>query len=222
LIKQLILNKKIVILLFIITFLIRLVIGLYNYKNEVWNNFRDDIGRQRFANSIIVNGFVPEVDNYSTIESIIAPVIPVILAIKTRFFGESWLPIFILNAFLGAISCLLIYYIASHFFTKKIAFLAFAWASLYPNFIRYIGTAGSEPWIVFLFALVFLFVIKSIDAKKINYHLIFYSLFFTLLFHTDERYISYCLLFTLFLFIGNSRLFLKLKKAGDVGFVKQR
>ena len=210
--KLLLLNKKTIITLFIIAFMVRLAVGLYSYKMEIWNNFADDLAIESFAYSIIENGYIFDVHDFERIEFITSPVIPTVLAIKTVIFGDSWLPVFVLNAFLGAITCLLIYYIALDFFDKKVSFFVFAWAAIYPNYIRYTGTAGNEPWIVFLFALTFLFALKTIEIRKINYHIILYSLFFTLLFHTDERYISYSLLFTLFLFIGSSTIFLKFKK----------
>jgi hypothetical protein len=97
-----ILNKKKILLIsiFMVAFLIRLAIGLYSYKNEAWNNFGDDVGRQNFSNSIIEHGFIPDIDYYYTSESVFAPVIPTILAAKTIIFVESWLPVFILNALL--------------------------------------------------------------------------------------------------------------------------
>jgi len=206
------LNSKIILLIFIVALIIRVIVGVYSYKNEVWHSFGDDNGRVAFAKSIIDNGFVVETDDFYRSESIFAPVIPIALALKIVIFGDNWLPIFILNAILGAMSCLLIYYISLRFFNREVSLIAFTWAAFYPNFIRYIGTAGNEPLIVFLFALSVFFAIKSIKIKKISYNLFLYSFFFTLLFHTDERYISFSVLFTLLLFLGDCNLKFKLRK----------
>ncbi len=205
-------NKRTVFFLLILSFLVRLSVGIYGYINEEWKNFGDDNARNKYANSIIENGITPELDSFYTVESIFAPFIPLVLALKTSLFGSSWFPVFILNSFVGALTCLIIYLISLQFFDRKLSLFVFLWAAFYPSFVRYISTSGNEVWIVFLFTLSFFYSIKAINIKQVTYHLILYSLFFTLLMHTDERYITYSILFTLFLLIGNYEFKFKLKK----------
>jgi hypothetical protein len=205
-------NNK-VFALFIFAFLVRLAVGLYSYEHKKFNDFSDDNARNNFAQSIIEKGLAPDVNDYYTPESIFAPVVPLILVIKNWLFGNSWLPIFILNALIGALASLMIFHIARFYFSYKISLISFLWAALYPSYIRYTGTSGNEPLIVLLFAMTIFFAIKSIQTDKFKSEIIFYSLSFILLIHTDERYISYAILFTLFLFIGKYSIQLKLKKA---------
>ncbi len=199
-------------ILFMIALAIRMIVALNSYHNEVWISFADDLAREKYSNTIINKGLIFEVTNYKSPESVFAPGIPIVLALKTLVFGNTWLPVFILNAIIGALTCLIIYLISLQFFSINISLLAYAWAALYPNFIRYIETGGNEPWSVLLFALTFLFAVKAINSQKINYNIILYSIFFTLLFHFDERYITYSLLFSVFLLLGQDLIRVKLKK----------
>jgi 4-amino-4-deoxy-L-arabinose transferase-like glycosyltransferase len=207
-------QRQFVLIILLFSLLIRLFVGIKSNNNQVWIDYSDDLAREEYAKTILSKGFIHEISDFKfkSAESIFAPVVPIVLAIKTIIFGENWVPIYILNSILGAFSCLLIYLIASKYFSQKVSVFAFLWAAFYPSFIRYIGTAGNEPWLVFLFALTFLFAIKTIEAKKANRYVILLSLSLTLLFHTDERYLAYPLLFALFLFVGESPVWLKLKK----------
>jgi len=137
------------------------------------------------------------------------------MAGKTFLLGYDWLTFFLINAIIGSLLCLVIYKISLFYFSERISLLAAAWAAIYPNYIRYIGSAGNEPWIVLFFALSFLFAIKLIESRKTStMNLIAFALFVVLLFHTDERYLTYIPLFTLLLFAGQASLITKLKKIG--------
>lgn len=206
-------DKRTVFVLVIIAFLIRIVIGIFSFQQKTWETFGDNNARKVFAVSILNNGFVPEASNYYRAESIFAPLVPVVIAASIFLFGETWLPLFILNAILGAFSCLIFYKISRIYFNIKISVLVLFWAAVYPNFIRYTGTAGNEPWVVFIFALTFLFALKTIHSEKADHNVLLFALFFVLLLHTDERYISYSLFFTLILFMGQNPIKSKLKIA---------
>jgi len=214
-------NKKSTLFVFGFTLLLRLVVSIYFYNIEIWNTFADDNSKSKYADRIIENGYVFEVSNYeiTSKETLFAPFIPSLIALNKLVFGDNWLSLFLVNALIGAVLCIIIYLISSTFFNHKISILAMIWAAIYPNYIRYIGSAGSEPWIVFFFALTFLFAIKCIELKKIRYILIIgYALSLALLFHTDERYLIYSFLFTMVLFVGSHPIMFKLKKAVLFGF----
>lgn len=204
--------QKKIILFFLIAFLVRILLAIYLYNIEIWNDFADDQQRELFAFAILDHGFIPSFEDASPIEYLIAPLIPAIISISKLIFGNSWLPLFFLNSIIGALSCLLIYSIALRYTNKTVALLSFLWAALYPNFIRYTATAGNEPWIVFLFLLSIFLVVRSIETSKININLVFLAVIYTLLFHTDERYIAYAPLFVLFIIIGVGNSWLKFKK----------
>lgn len=197
----------------IIALIIRFLFAYAGYVENIWEKFADDNARLAFAHSIIENGFVSEHEDYMQPQSVFAPIVPTVLAISLFLFGNNWLPIFILNTLIGALSCTLIYKFAILFFNKKVSLIAGLWAALYPNFIRYTATAGNEVWIVFLFVLTSYVLVKVIlnqDKKHYKYILPFV---FVLLIHTDERYLTYGLLFTLLLFFSLGTLKTRIYKA---------
>jgi len=205
-------QRKLIVILFIIVLTIRLIVGLYFYKIEIWRTFADDLAREAYANTILQKGIIFHLQNYKSAESIFAPGIPVVLALNKLIFGNTWLPVFILNSLISSITCLIIYYISLRFFNSIVSYFAFIWSAFYPNYIRYIGTGGNEPWIVFLFSASFLFLIFTIQRKNIGLELILFSFLSTILFHFDERYLVYPFLFSIFLLFGNSDFSVKVKK----------
>lgn len=210
-INKLINHKYSVASLLILALAIRLTVAFVGYEKQVWKTFADDLARVRFANSIIHNGFAPELKSFKTIECILAPVVPTVLALKTVLFGSSWLPVFIINALLGAISCLLIYKISRLFFSHSISLMALFWAACYPSFIRYTITAGNEPWIVLFFALTFYTCLLVMLNSNKMLMVLLHALSFTLLIHTDERYLIYGVVFALFILVGLSSMASKIK-----------
>lgn len=201
--------------IFFSALIIRVVVSLLFYENEVWEKFADDNSRLAYSEYIIENGFLSEIERFDITrkETLFAPFLPAIMSVKILLLGYNWLPLFLLNAIIGSLLCLVIYKISRFYFNEEISLLAAAWAALYPNYIRYIGTAGNEPWIVLFFALSFLFAIKLIENREINIsNLIALALFVVLLFHTDERYLTYIPLFVLLLLAGQGSFILKLKK----------
>ncbi|MBP7507414.1 MAG: glycosyltransferase family 39 protein [Prolixibacteraceae bacterium] len=196
----------------ILSFVIRLLVAINGYEKSIWNNFADDLGREVYANTIISKGIFFKLDVIQSPESIFAPGIPIVLAIMKVVFANHWFAIFVLNACIGTLSCLVIYLISKEFFNKDVSLLVLLWASFYPSFIRYTATAGNEPWVVFLFSLTMLFALRSIRYSKTYINEIIFALCLTILFHFDERYIVYSLIFSLFLFYGFGSIISKIKK----------
>jgi len=207
-------SKWIFLIVLCISFVIRISLSLYDYENEVWLQFADDKLREEFAETILEKGFVYEITDYYSSDTILAPLVPIVISLTKLLLGNSWswLIIFFINSLIGAFSCVLIYLISKQFFNSSVSFIAFIWAAFYPAFIRYIPTAGNEPWIVFLFLLTFWLLLKTIDKKKIYYKTILAALSFTLLFHTDERYIAYYLLIVCFFTFVKSNNIVKFRK----------
>ncbi len=205
-------HNKLFIYVITVAFLIRLGFVLFQYKNEVWNEFADDHQRQIFAEKIIHDGFIPAEIDYSSIEFVIAPFVPSVLALKTFIFGASWLPVFLLNVVIGTFTCWLIYRIALKYTNRNVALLSLAWAAVYPNFIRYTATAGNEPWLVFMFVLAFYFYSKVINSEKSVWNILWFGISFAVLIHTDERYLAYFPLYIFFLIMGTATLKMKIKR----------
>lgn len=195
-----------------LSFLVRIIVSVVAYMNETWLKFEDDLARIEFANKILDSGFIFNIVDYKSPETIFAPWIPIIIAGKSTIFGADLLPLFLLNAVISGLTCFLIYKIAIEYFTSRVAIIALLWGTFYINYLRYLGTCGNEPWIVFLFIATIYLIIKSLQRPEDLKYVLFSALIFTILFHTDERYISYFALFPLLFWIGSTTNKQKVKK----------
>ena len=104
-------NKKSTLFVFGFTLLLRLVVSIYFYNIEIWNTFADDNSKSKYADRIIENGYVFEVSNYeiTSKETLFAPFIPSLIALNKLVFGDNWLSLFLVNALIGAVLCIIIY-----------------------------------------------------------------------------------------------------------------
>lgn len=94
-----------------------------------------------------------------------APGFPFFLSLVYSVFGHSLLLATLAQALLGALTCLLIYYIAGRLFDERTALAAGWFACLYPVSVAYTGLLLSETLFTFLFVLsVYLFV-RSGDGE---------------------------------------------------------
>lgn len=80
------------------------------------------------------------------------PLYSFFLALVYFLFGQSLLVVRIAQAFLGAATCLLVYYIGRNVFNRKVGFIGACFCGLYPYFIYYTGDVLSETLFTFLLA----------------------------------------------------------------------
>lgn len=90
-----------------------------------------------------------------------APLYPYLLGITYRIFGHKYLAPRILQAILGSLSCLLIYFIGKEVFSRRIAILSLGIASIYAPFIYFEGELLITSLVVFLNLLLILFLLKA-------------------------------------------------------------
>lgn len=212
-------KKSLIIIIFVLAFVLRSGYSLYAYKNNFMENLGDDWGRWQYALNVIAQGpFVTQVEHFYKPEATRGPVLPWIMSILILFFGENWLPIFFLNAFIGSLTCILIFLICEqHIKNRILGLFAGLWAAFHVSFIRYTATAGNEVWVPFfivlmVFILLSLKKLKSWD-KSLYKNLFLLSLIFALLIHTDERYLSYLpFVFMVILFWDHRNLINGIKK----------
>ncbi|MCF7859944.1 MAG: glycosyltransferase family 39 protein, partial [Candidatus Cloacimonetes bacterium] len=205
-------EKKLVIVLLIFGGLLRACIVINAYIDKIWTNFEDDRARIEFSNKIIEKGVIFEILDYKSPEAIFAPWVPFIITGKTLLFGEDLFVLFILNAILGTLTCLIIFYIAKMYFQNSVAILSLFWSCVYVNYLRYTATAGNEIWLVFFFVLTGFFALKIMDGNAEAKNLIGLGLSLTLLSHTDERYLAYIFLFPLLTYFTPAHVKSKSKK----------
>ena len=207
-------NKKPIFFIFLTALIIRLILGIVSYNKNVMQKFADDMGYYSFAESIIKQGPLVLNSSFDQLTSIFGPGLPWILSL-ILLLGGGWLTIFVINSIIGAINCILIFFLGEMIFDKRLGLLASIWSIIFMSYVRYIPSAGKSIWMTFLMLLIIIFIWRLFkEEKKYIYYLIALSFFYTLLFHIDERYFAYLPLFLAFInFFDKSKLIIRIKKS---------
>jgi len=99
------------------------------------------------------------------------PLYPFFLALVYRFFGAektSIIVIRLLQSFLGVLTCLLVYLIATRMFNQRIGILSSLVVTVHPAIIAYTGLHLTETLFIFLLSLFVLYFIKSYFVHSIS------------------------------------------------------
>ncbi|MBL7190861.1 glycosyltransferase family 39 protein [bacterium] len=96
------------------------------------------------------------------------PLYPVFLGIIYFLFGYHPHIAFIIQALLGGLTPLLVYFIAKKFFDNKVSLTAAAIIALYPSYITYSGRLMSENIFLPLLALLILMVLRLKDKFSVS------------------------------------------------------
>lgn len=83
-------------------------------------------------------------------------------------FGKSILAARILNALLGSLTCVFLYFIGQKIFSSSVGRLAAFLLTFYPYLIAYTGDLISETFLTFIIALAILYVLKTSEKPCIK------------------------------------------------------
>lgn len=158
-------EKFIILLIFIIAIILRLV---YSFSHEVEPSYKID---QIAINIASGNGFrvwTGPIINDDAIWN--APLYPFVVSLIYMVFGHNHSAVLILQAIIGAISCVLIYLIAKQAFNRNVAVISSLLATFCINFIIYSAMFLTETLYISLFLLSFFYLFRAIYwLKKLNY-----------------------------------------------------
>lgn len=183
---------KLVLMLFLVSFLIRLFYGLYFFASNGTSLFVDDWVYIDFAKSMLSQGiFVNDISSMTSTRAGVTPFYPLIIYLSFKLFGIQYLPLIIINALLSASLTVIIFQIGNIMFNNSVGLISAFWTMFYVNSIRWVPTLLKENLLHFLFALFILLIIYFLYFDKSIRYVIILSFIFTLLIHTDERYIIY-------------------------------
>ncbi len=187
-------------LIFILALIIRSVYVIVIYRNSGTSNWSDDWYYSLLGEQLASGDWAPHAENELYMR--VAPWIPLLLAFFNKLFGSSFIPFFIYNILLSSLLIPVLYYLGREISGKTVGKILAIWACLNVEFFRYTPHLLKEPTIYFLMPLIILLIIKQI--KKENYYIIILAAFlFSVLIHTDERFIFYLPIFPLILFFGH-------------------
>lgn len=185
-------HKQLLFAIILIAFIIRLGFGIVIFQQTGTSGYCDDWDYISYAKNILDQGiFVRDLSSFQSNSHLVGPVFPMIVALSLIIFGETYLPIIILNVIVSTLICILIYLIGKQVFNSKVGLIASFWSAFYVLFIRYIPRVLKETWVPFLFLFLILMFLCISKQKRISYINPIMGLLFSLLIHMDERFFIY-------------------------------
>ena len=169
---------------FLLSLLIR-ILFIVLFRFEIRIEEGDQLGYDNFALQML-GGF-----NWLAVPtSIRPPGYPAFLAGIYWIFGHNYDAVRFIQVIISSVSVLLIFYLAREIFGRKIAFLSALWSAFYPFFSRYVELILRETLSVFLMLLLVISLHRV--YRKSNFkNLILSVIPFTLLVHTNAKYLFY-------------------------------
>lgn len=191
-------KHKTVLLLLTVFFALRIVvIALWGYPDV---NIADATSFNGYASAIIQNrDWLTNPDFYGAFR---APLYPIFVAAVYRIFGFANLfAVYVLQAFISALTCLYIYKLSRNIFNDRVAILSLVWAGLYIYYLEYIRILMAETVAFFLLIFFFYYLYQHLISERGISKSFWLSLIsYSLLIHTDPRYLFY-LPFLVILFV---------------------
>lgn len=190
-------NKKILICILLFSLIIRIVISIYFYKQNIMENFRDSAAYHKMAEDMLLQGWlIPHPEKaMSPVVNLVAPGIGWFLALIMMIFGRSWLIVFFFNSIFSSIIVLLVYLCSRLIFDERTALLSSLLSSIYYPYLKFVVTSGKEVWLYLLMGICIYLIIRMVKSRPKNYLILMLSLSSTVLIHFDERYLAHLVLF---------------------------
>ena len=194
-------DSKLIFFLFFSALLIR-VVWLLIFNGPV-NPTGDEPGYVSYANDILNNSWLSSETSSEHRE----PFYPIVVAFFQGLFGagKDYINIKLVQCVISSLSVIIIYLISRDFFSNKIAIYASAWALLYPPYCHFNTFVLRESLEVFLFLLLVFFLLKIGKASR-YYALFFSAVIYTILIHTDARFLFHLPFIILYLYITLNNL----------------
>jgi hypothetical protein len=196
-------------LVLLLFFIMRIVLAIAYGQTNIEGT--DAASYNSYANAINQN------DNWLTNPNYYgnyrAPVYPIIIALIYKIFGSNnFLALYIFQAILSTGICIIIYYFSKRLFNRKVAIVSFIWSGFYVFYLEYTGIMAREILVFFLMCLFFYYLYLYFISDRRNNKYFWISIFiFSLLVHTDARYIFYYPFFLL-LFITYDKFWIGFKR----------
>jgi hypothetical protein len=180
---------KRVFFLFILAVVLKGIYVLYVYLNVGTSGWNDAFYYIHLGEQIVQGNWNPDGGKFDGF--IVAPVVPLLVALFIMLFNEPIIPFLIYNVLVtGAMVCVL-YCLGKTLFNSFAAWGVAIWGVFFID--AYYGSTSvlKEPTLFLLLPLVLLLIVKSVTNQKYVLHTIGAVFAFSLLIHTDERFIIY-------------------------------
>jgi len=190
-------EKAFLILLFTFGLILRSLFTYYIYSTEGKSDWGDD-GLYLYLGEQIADGNWYTGVVTGNMSFIVGPVIPVIIALFILLFKDPIIPFFIYNIIITSLMIPVFYYLGKEVFNEKVGWFLAIWGIFFIEAYKYSPHILKEPTLFLFVPLTLLLLIKSIKGGNSFKSLLFASLSFAWLIHTDERFIVYSPVFIVF------------------------
>ncbi len=205
-------EKKVLMLLTLVTFILRLTFSLISYFNQGVAHTEYIYWGQQFA----AGHWIEPKDLTSGM--IVAPFLPVMVTLCIKLFSDFAIPLYVFNALITSLVVPVFFYIGRELFNKETAWMISLWGVFFPEFFKYSPFILKESTVFFLLPLTLLFLIRSVKNPHKIKNIIFAALSFSILIHVDERYLFYLPVFALIFFLSKPFKLLVLIKSLSIWF----
>ena len=193
-------ERKTLSLLVLVALVLRVIYVFSIYSVSGTSIFGDDLYYIFLGEQIASGNWVPQLEGQVTFNA--GPTLPLLVAIFIKLFNDPVIPFFIYNIIVTSLMVPVLYFLGKELFNQNTGWLIAIWGVLFMEAYKYSPHILKESTLFLFVPLTLFFLVRSIKADKPFWHLLWASISFTWLIHTDERYFIYLPLFLgFFIFI---------------------
>ena len=204
-------ERNILLVLVLITFIFRLLVAITTFSENNIDSWADSKEYLWFAQQFAKGNFNPhwEIENHG-LE--VAPFIPSLITIFILLFDSPFWPFFIYNCIITSILVYVLYALGKHIFNSSVGYLISIWAMFYTDYFRFNIQLLKEPTVYLFLPLTILLMVLSVKNRERILYVVMSSVTFSILIHTDERFLFFTPLFLmLFIIVKNTSLINRMK-----------
>ncbi|MCB5284029.1 MAG: glycosyltransferase family 39 protein [Candidatus Cloacimonetes bacterium] len=176
-------------LLFVLALVVRVYFTWDEYQAYGTDNWADAANYLKYGKSFASGDFYPSFAGRPYL--IVGPVIPLLVALATKLAGDPILPMLLLNCFLSSLLVFVLFSLGRRLVNVATGYFMALWAVFNFGLIRLNFQILKEPLLTLIIPLILLCLLHVHEKKKENLNLISGILLYSLLIHTDERFIAY-------------------------------
>lgn len=185
-------KRVLLIALIVIAIIIRVSYVLFAYSMHGTTKWVDGHGYLNYGLNIAQG-------NWAAFDhSVRGPVIPFLVAFFALVFENPIIPFLIYNVLITGLMVGVLFFLGKELFNETTAWLSAIWGVFFMEAFNYSTQILKEPTLFFLFPLTILFLVRSIKSGKPYLNILWASIIYALLIHTDERFFIYFPLLILF------------------------
>ncbi|MBN1930083.1 MAG: glycosyltransferase family 39 protein [Desulfobacterales bacterium] len=193
-------EKRTLLFFFILTLILKIIYVVIYFHSAGTTNWSDDWQYLSMGKQIADGNWSPVMKSLPFM--IVAPMIPVLIALFTKIFGSAFFSFLLYNILITSLVVIVLFYLGKEIFHRKVGWALAFWGVFNLEYFRYNPHFLKEATVFLFLPLTLLFLVKSIGHKSNVKFLIIASFSFAWLIHSDERFVVYFPFLSLILFMS--------------------